>query len=268
MRWHIIEGEAGCAYAVRHGCVAVVVDALRASATAAMVFDAGATEMLAVRQLDEARAARRLWPDALLFGERGGLPPEGFDFGNSPRTVSAANGRRVIFTTTTGAGRLVAAWGATAAYMGTTVNATAVVTAAERHGRDVVLIPAGLTDDPHWDAQEDWVGASYLAMAAAADVVEGRAQFEFWRARLEAEGLETLFESAPHAEKLRRIGLGEEVAWCAQVDLTSAVPYAAERLDGGVVLRNAEERHGGIAVPVQVRPAVRREPPASRDVSP
>lgn len=242
MRWHIIEGEAGCAYAVRHGCVAVVVDALRASATAAMVFDAGATEMLVVRELDEAVAARRFWPDALLFGERGGLPPEGFDFGNSPRTVHAARGRRVVFTTTTGAGRLVGAWGAAAAYMGTTVNATAVVEAASGHGRDVVLIPAGLTDDPNWDAQEDWVGASYLAMVAGEEVVEGRAPFDRWRTRIDAEGLEALFESAPHAEKLRKIGLGKEVAWCAQVDLTSAVPYATSRFEGGVVLHNAAAR--------------------------
>lgn len=238
MNWHIIEGEAGCAHAVRHGCVAVVVDALRASATAAMVFDAGATEMLAVRELDEALAARAMWPDALLFGERGGLPPDGFDFGNSPRTVTAAKGRRVIFTTTTGAGRLVSSWGAAASFMGTTVNASAVVQAASAYGKDVVLIPAGLSDDPTWNAQEDWVAASYLAMASGGEVIEGRERYLGWRSRIELEGLEALFESAPHAEKLRRIGLGDEVAWCAQVDLTDAAPLAVERMGDGIVLRN------------------------------
>ena len=55
MPWHFIEGEAGCRYAVEHGCVAIVVDALRASATAAMLLDAGATRILAVREVAEAR---------------------------------------------------------------------------------------------------------------------------------------------------------------------------------------------------------------------
>ncbi|MCP4640403.1 MAG: 2-phosphosulfolactate phosphatase, partial [bacterium] len=144
MKYHIIEGAAGCAYAVENHCVAVVVDALRASATGAMLLDAGATEIIAVRELAEAYAAKQAFPDALLFGERGGLPPEDFDAGNSPRTVSVAQGRRVVFTTTTGAGRLVESWGAEAIYMGSTVNAAAVAATAATHETDVVLIPAGL----------------------------------------------------------------------------------------------------------------------------
>ena len=35
--WHFIEGEAGCAFAVEQQCAALVVDSLRASATAAML---------------------------------------------------------------------------------------------------------------------------------------------------------------------------------------------------------------------------------------
>ncbi len=84
MWWHIIEGEAGCDYARERGCVAVVVDALRASATAAMLLHHGARSILAVREVEEALTAKTKHADALLFGERGGLPPEGFDFGNSP----------------------------------------------------------------------------------------------------------------------------------------------------------------------------------------
>ncbi len=56
--WHIVEGEAGCRFAADRSAVAVVVDALRASATAAMLLDAGATELLVVRTVSEAFAAR------------------------------------------------------------------------------------------------------------------------------------------------------------------------------------------------------------------
>lgn len=237
--WHLIEGEAGCAYAVEHGCVAIVVDALRASATAAMLLHAGATEILAVREIEDALAVRREWPDALLFGERGGLPPKGFDGGNSPRDVNIARDRRVIFTTTTGAGRLVAAADAFAAYMGTTVNADAVMRAAALHGRDVVVIPAGLTGEPAWDAQEDWVAAACIALMAQAPIGEGADRFAYWCGRIEHEGVARLFDSAPHAEKLRRVGLATDIGYCAQVDITNAVPCMTERHARGVVLRKA-----------------------------
>ncbi|HQE81802.1 MAG TPA: 2-phosphosulfolactate phosphatase [Candidatus Hydrogenedentes bacterium] len=239
IRWHIIEGAAGCAYARERGLVAVVVDALRASATAAMLFDAGATEILAVREVSDAHAARPGFSGALLYGERGGLPPEGFDFGNSPRTVEAARGRRVIFTTTTGAGRLLDCWGAEAAYMGSTVNAAAVVRAAASHEKDVVLIPAGLVSDPFFNAQEDWTAAAAVAMRSGHAIGQGAAAFDAWRKRIEAEGLEALFQSAPHAEKLRRVGLEADISYCAQMDLTAAVPKAVKRHRFGVILQNA-----------------------------
>ncbi len=234
MHWHIMEGEAGCRYAVEHHGVAVVVDALRASATAAMLLGAGARELLVVREVEDAFAAKRAWPDALLFGERGGLPPEGFDYGNSPRDAAAAKNRRVIFTTTTGAQRCIAAWGAAAVLMGSTVNAQAVIRAARRLDAEVVLIPAGLYADPAFDAQEDWAAAVAIAMQASVAIGEGRDRFQYWRARIEQEGIPALFASAPHAEKLRRIHLDADIAYCAQRDLTAAVPKAVDRLEWGV----------------------------------
>jgi 2-phosphosulfolactate phosphatase len=238
VRCHIIEGAAGCAYAVENQCVAVVVDALRASATAAMLLEAGATEIIAVRELAEAYAAKKAFPDALLFGERHGLPPEDFDAGNSPRTVSVAQGRRVVFTTTTGAGRLVESWGAAAIYMGSTVNASAVAAAASSHQTDIVLIPAGLMPDPTFDAQEDWVAAVAIAMTAGWTIDEEAPFFEQWRARIEHEGVAALFESAPHAAKLRAVGLEKDIAACASMDLTRAVPCGTARNEFGVVVHD------------------------------
>lgn len=236
VQWHLIEGEAGCAYARERGAVAVVVDALRASATAAMLLDAGADGILAVGEVEQARAARAADPRALLYGERGGLPPEGFDYGNSPREVAAAKGRRVVFTTTTGARRLVDCWGAAAVYMGTTLNARAVVEVVVRHGVDVVLIPAGLATDPTFDAQEDWTAAAFIAMTARADVGEGTERYEHWASRLRTEGVEALFANAPHADKLRRAGLADDVAYCARQNITTAVPRGLAKNAYGVLM--------------------------------
>lgn len=236
MKWHLIEGEAGCVYAREQACVGVVVDALRASATAAMLFHHGAVQITLVREIEDAFRAQSGDPEALLFGERGGLPPEGFDHGNSPADTESAGGRRVVFTTTTGSGRVMDAWGAHAVYMGTTLNALGVVRAALRHDRDVVLIPAGLQGDPDFDAQEDWAAAAAIAMLADATVGEGALCYREWRQRVELDGLPRIFEAAPHADALREVGLERDIAFCARMNVTNAVPHARETSVYGVVL--------------------------------
>ena len=241
MRWHLIEGEEGCRYAREHRCAAVVVDALRASATATMILHAGATEILAVRDVADAFAAKAHIPEALLYGERGGVPPAGFDHGNSPREAEAAAGHRVIFTTTTGAGRLVSCWGAKRVFMGCPLNAAAVAHAAASGGSDIVVIPAGLAGDPTFDAQEDWAGAAAIVMQAPnAEMGEGAAAYHAWKARVAAEGLPNIFVGAPHAEKLRRIGFESDIMYCAQMNTTSCVPVATGCSDWGVVLASSE----------------------------
>ncbi|MFP4174123.1 MAG: 2-phosphosulfolactate phosphatase, partial [Candidatus Hydrogenedentota bacterium] len=215
MMWRIIPGAAGCAYAAAHGCAAIVVDALRASATAAVLLDRGARELIAVRGVETARQAQAAAPGALLLGERGGLPPEGFDGGNSPRLIPDVKGRLVVFTTTTGAGRLVAASGAPAAAMGSTVNAHAAARWAQEQGRDVVVIPAGLADAPDFRADEDWIAAVAIAMAAGEPVGEGAAEFKAWKALIEEHGTLRLFQQTRNAAGLKALGLGDDVAWCA-----------------------------------------------------
>lgn len=232
LRWHIIEGEEGCAFGVQRGLAVVVVDALRASATAAMLLHHGATGIVVVRDVAEARAAKAEDPGALLLGERGGLPPAGFDGGNSPRESGLARGKRVIFTTTNGAQCLVAARGAAAVYFGTTTNASAVARAARGHGAGAVLVPAGLAGAPPGSAVEDWAAAAWIARCAGVDLGEGAEEARGYLG-LDAGALGAVFEGAPHAGALRAAGLGEDVAWCARVDVTAAVPRVARYVDAG-----------------------------------
>ena len=127
--------------------------------------------------------------------------------------------------------------------MGTTVNAAAVARAALRHGRDVVLIPAGLMDHPEFDAQEDRAAAAAVLMAAEAmgEVIlgEGARDYAHRRQRIAAEGVEALFAGAPHADKLRAIHMDADIAYCAQLDLTTAVPKGVGQDALGVVLQRA-----------------------------
>lgn len=241
MRWHLIEGEAGCRYAIAHRCTAIIVDALRASVTAAALLAAGARDLLLVREVSEARAAQHAFPDALLYGERGGLPPEGFDGGNSPRLIGDVRGRRIIFTTTTGAGRVVQAWGAHAVFMASCVNARAVAQAASALQRDIVLVPAGLMDNPHFDAQEDRCAAAYIAQAANAELGEGADVACYWQKQIAERGLADCFARAPHADALRSIGLEDDIAYCAQADIFNLAPRATARTSHGIVLQQKHD---------------------------
>ncbi len=249
MRIHLIEGEAGCRFAVEHGAAAVIVDALRASATAAALLEAGAAAVCVVREVAEARALKETWPDALLFGERGGLPPDGFDFGNSPREAFHARERRVIFTTTTGAGRLLSAWGAPAALMASVVNSTAVAHYVEKHPfNEVVIIPAGLMSDSSFDAREDWTAAAWIAaqVHTMGDNTwgEGHDRYNNVKRQIDAEGVESLFLKAPHADKLRAVGLEADITLCARVDCYQALPVAIEVFQGGLLIRDALKEAG------------------------
>ena len=239
MTWHIIEASDGCAYAKEHDCVAVIVDALRASATAAMLLDAGATEIIVVAEVEEAFKLKESHPDALLYGERGGLPPEGFDHGNSPRETKAAKGRPVIFTTSNGSARLHEAYGAPALYLASTVNALATIGEISGQDRDVVLIPAGKVDDPEYDAQEDWVAATAIAMLADAPIAEGALLYRDWRYRIELDGVQKLFQTAPHAQELRKLGLEDDISFCARSNITTALPHAVSRDDSAIILVNS-----------------------------
>ena len=52
--------------------------------------------------MEEARELKFKDSDLLLAGERNGLPPEGFNLGNSPEEFEQIKGRRVVMTTTNG----------------------------------------------------------------------------------------------------------------------------------------------------------------------
>lgn len=236
MRWHLIQGIEGCHFAKEQGCGAVVVDALRASCTAAMLFDAGATDITLVPDVQTALSFKAGNPGALLYGEREGLPPDGFDYGNSPRDVSAASGKSVGFTTSNGTALMLEAWGAPEVLMGSVTNGIALLNHLLALDRDVVLIPAGKADDPEFDAQEDWVAAAAIAMLTDLEIGEGATAYREWSHMISLDGVAKLFDTATHAEALRAINLAEDIAFCARPNITRAVPSASARMEYGIRL--------------------------------
>ena len=84
--------------------VVIVIDVLRAFSTAAYAFSCGAKEIILVRSLEQALTLRSQIPNSKAMGEVGGLPPEGFDFGNSPTHISQEKLAGITMIQCTGAG--------------------------------------------------------------------------------------------------------------------------------------------------------------------
>ncbi|MBP7691129.1 MAG: 2-phosphosulfolactate phosphatase [Anaerolineales bacterium] len=141
--------------------VVVVIDVIRAFTTAAFAFKAGAAQIVPVGGVAEALGWRARWPAALVMGEVNGLPPAGFDFGNSPSALIGQDlrGRRLIQRTGAGTQGLVRSVSAEVLLAASFVNAAATVNYVQALGGEaaVTLLPTDHTQD------EDQACAEYLA---------------------------------------------------------------------------------------------------------
>jgi 2-phosphosulfolactate phosphatase len=140
---------------------AVVIDALRASATAISLLETGAKSVVPV----SGNGADRFGDDVVKVGEHHGERIEGFDLGNSPLRVreraDLIEGEDVVLRTTNGTRCVERVEDAGVVMMGSLLNAEALIeTCRDRLPDDarVVFVPAGRRGDP---APED----TYTAIA-------------------------------------------------------------------------------------------------------
>lgn len=224
------------------GGVAVMIDVLRASTTIVAALEAGAAEILPCEEIDEARRQASDLPagEVLLGGERGGLPIDGFDLGNSPEEYQpgVVGSKRIVFTTTNGTRALARCRAAARVLVGAFVNASALYerlvgeqaihlvcagTAGEV-GRDDVLFAGLLVDRlqrrsglPYAlnaqaiTARENWLSAFSLPAALGGEPLDpGRLADEL--------------RNSPGGRNLTAIGQEADILAAAQIDRYSTVP--------------------------------------------
>ena len=84
--------------------VVIVIDVIRAFTNAAFAFSRGAKEIYPVSKVEEALDFKTRILNSLACGEVGGVPPEGFDFGNSPTQTNTLDLSNRVIVQRTGAG--------------------------------------------------------------------------------------------------------------------------------------------------------------------
>jgi 2-phosphosulfolactate phosphatase len=224
------------------GGTAVVIDVLRASTTIVYALDAGAADVIPCQEMEEARTvAGRLPGDGVLLGgERGGLPIDGFDLGNSPGEYlpQRVGGKTIVFTTTNGTRAIDRARQADRVLIGAFVNAAAVVRqllgqeqihllcAGTRGqiGRDDVLLAGMLVDrilrqgDLIYEqnvqamtARETWLHAFALPQAIGAEP-------------LQPQRLAEQLRDSAGGQNLIGLALEDDILAAARIDRFHSVP--------------------------------------------
>jgi 2-phosphosulfolactate phosphatase len=229
--------------------VCVVVDVLRASSSIVTLLERGAAAVLAAGDIAAARALAERLPGYLLCGEKDGLPPEGFAYGNSPSEFSRLDfsGRSVILATANGTRLLAALAEAPALLVGSLLNRTAAAEAAlaialER-GLDIEVICSAAYGGSTF-VLEDALGAGAIVDAALRlpDPPRALDAARFARDAFVAAGdMGAAVRSAYHAGDLVEMGLGEDVAYCGRLDVSGVAPLV-ERGEEGVLVITHKSR--------------------------
>jgi 2-phosphosulfolactate phosphatase len=215
--------------ATRH--TVVVIDVLRATSTIIHALVNGARSVVPVASVeDAARKADQIGRDAvLLCGERDSEPIRGFQLGNAPEefTAERVGGKTLIMTTTNGTPALLAAHGAERVYVGALINLSAVARRIVEEADDALLLCSG-RDGAF--ALEDALCAGRIVQRireANGGVTGNDAAAAALRLAAQPATARTLARTAA-GRRLREIGRGADVVFCAREDVHDAVPL----LDG------------------------------------
>jgi 2-phosphosulfolactate phosphatase len=198
------------------GVTAVVFDVLRATSSIVTGLAHGVEKVIPVSTVEDAQARKQRDPSLVLAGERGGLPIEGFDVGNSPAEFAELSGRTVVMTTTNGTLAIQSVRHASRVYVGALVNLDALADALFRtRPKRLLLVCAGTGEE---FSLEDAVGAGALLARLPDDPGLSDAAL-MARSLYERIGDDTLewFRQSRNGKALLKIGKGSDITDCAQV---------------------------------------------------
>lgn len=141
----------------------VIIDVFRAFSTACYAFDCGVETIFPVGDINMAYALKEKNPEFILVGERDEKRPPGFDFGNSPTHINAAEltGKTMVHTTSSGTQGIANALNADEIITGAFVNLGAIVRyIIKQNPKHVSLVCMGYACE--YPTDEDTFCANYI----------------------------------------------------------------------------------------------------------
>lgn len=207
----------------------VVADILRATSCMATAFAYGVDCIKPFADLEQCRTMGK--SGFITSGERNGEKVEGFDKGNSPfEYMEEIRGKKIAFTTTNGTQAIGKSLGARDVVIGAFLNLSAVVKYLADGPNDILIVCAG------WKGKvnlEDtlFAGAVVEKLKEHTKTDDDSALIAQHLYNLaKADKLEFL-KKASHIQRLNKLGIHEDIAFCLTEDKYDVVP----RLKDGVL---------------------------------
>jgi len=207
------------------GSIVVVIDIFRATSSICYGIENGAEAIIPVAKVEECAAYREMGLDYLLAAERDGKVVDGFDFGNSPfsYTKEKVDGKTIVLTTTNGTHALHLSISAKRIVIGSFLNLTALCNWLKTQHDDILLVCAGWKNNFNL---EDTLFAG--AVAHQLDAGEYKhddaaiAALDLYS--LAKDDLNGYLKKTSHSERLKQLGIEADIAFCLNVDTTTAIP--------------------------------------------
>lgn len=222
-------------------CV-VVIDTFRATTMIATLLDHGASSICAFAEEQAARADATA-RGAILAGERGGLPPAGFDMGNSPAQVDGrVAGRDVVLFTTNGTRALVGH--SVPVFTGAMVNASAAAQLADFYSH-IVLVCAGNAGGRRFSMEDFATAGTIAAMMSAHAQLDGGDGLNLARLLLTddpaiaLERAQQILPQTHHADYMRTLDLGDDITFASEPNRFDVLPRVVASGPGWTRLKSA-----------------------------
>lgn len=203
--------------------IVVVIDIFRATSSICYGIDNGAVAIIPVSKVEECAAYHGT--DCLLAAERDGEVVAGFNFGNSPfaYTADKVAGRTIVLTTTNGTQAIRLAAKAKKILIGSFFNLSILCEYLSQANENVLLVCAG------------WKNKFNLEDSVFAGAVVHRLKesgFKLDDSSIAAEDLymqakddlKAYLKKTSHSDRLRKLGIEEDIAFCLNVDITHSIP--------------------------------------------
>lgn len=215
--------------------IVVVVDVLRASATMCSILSRGAKEIVLFESIKAATDFHNANPgiNVVLAGEQGGLPPEGFDFGNSPTEILQQNllNKTVRYTTTNGTRMLNSTVSASLQIVASFVNLDAVCSfiysriQTDSSINQVLVCCSG--NSGGFSLEDSFFAgrfvSRYIAHSSSYELTDA-AKAAICIANSYTNNINDLIRDSHHAQLLIEYGFGDDVTLCLKDNVFDIVP--------------------------------------------
>jgi len=205
-------------------CVCGVIDTIRATSTIVTILGCGGSEVIVAGNKRQAFIFKKIFKDYILCGEEGGLPPKGFDYGNSPLEISKLDikDKGFIIMTTNGTQSIFKTIECPAVFVLSILNINyavdTIVDYAFKNNNDIALLCSGEKGKVAYDDV-------YTAGIAVKHLLTKPLNFEFsdsakiaMSAALIDTDIINALEKSCSANSLRKVCSGEDIEFCSQLN--------------------------------------------------